>query len=109
MPMPVFDQENNLINIEVEEVFCIYKLDKSRKIVVTSERGEYFLPSTVDQIGELMRPFGFLKIDKNRVINVYRIKRIEGNDVTVDGFTYTISRRKMKILKEMLSNYRPFA
>ena len=68
MPMPVFDKQNNAVMLEVGEIFSIQK-DGSRKIMVIAENGEYYLPSTIEEINLIMNPFGFLLIDKNNVIN----------------------------------------
>ncbi|MDQ0062327.1 LytTR family transcriptional regulator DNA-binding domain-containing protein [Paenibacillus harenae] len=107
MPMPVFDKDNNMLMLEVGNIFCIHKNVKTRKILVTAESGEFYVPSTIEQIGDIMHPMGFLQIDKNNVINVCRIKSLEGNEVSVDGSTYEVSRRQLITLKEMITKYRP--
>lgn len=107
MPMPVFDKDDNMVMLEVNDVFCIHRNVKKRRISVTAESGEYYIPSTIEQINCIMSSMGFLLIDKNNVINVCRIKSIDGNKVTVDGATYEVSRRKLVALKEMISNFRP--
>lgn len=107
MPMPVFDKDNNMIMLELENIFSIHRDKSTRRFVVTAECGEYYIPSTIEQIGEIMNVLGFLLIDKNNVINVCRIKSIVGNEVTVDGTTYVVSRRKMIVLKRMITKNRP--
>lgn len=105
--MPVFDKDDNMIMLELNNVFSIHRDMSTRRFVVTAECGEYYIPSTIEQIGEIMQSLGFLLIDKNNVINVCRIKSIYGNEVTVDGRTYVVSRRKMVILKEMIAKNGP--
>lgn len=107
MPMPVFDEDGNMVMLDLNNIFCIHRDMNTRQFHVTAECGEYYIPSTIEQIGEVMNTMGFLLIDKNNVINVCRIKSIVGNEVTVDGSTYVVSRRKMVVLKEMISKGKP--
>lgn len=102
MPMPVFDEEDNLVNLDVDEVYCIYKNEKSRRIIVEARCGEYYLPSTINQIKNIMERSGFLLIDSNRLVNAKHIKGIEGNSVTVDGKTYHVTRSNLKSINDFL-------
>lgn len=104
MPMPVFDENNKNHTIEIDEVFSMYKKVKERRIIVTSQCGEFYIPSTIDQIGVILEPLGFCQIDKNRIINVDRVKEYKSGVVHVDGEFYTVSRRNRKKLKEMIEN-----
>jgi DNA-binding LytR/AlgR family response regulator len=102
MPMPVFNQDNVLVYIEIPEIYSIYKDKKSRKIIVTAECGEYYLPSTIDQVDTIMSESGFMLIDKNRIINVNQVKHFENGEVEVDGSAYIVAKRKRKKLIQML-------
>lgn len=104
MPMPVFNETNDLIYLEISDVFCIYKCLQTRKIIVTSELGEYYLPSTIEQINAIMEPAGFMQIDKNRIINVRQVKSFVNGEAHVDGSFYTVSRRNRSKLKRMLDD-----
>lgn len=104
MAIPVFDKNDKLVHLEIDEVYSIYKQEKSRRITVESTRGEFYLPSTINQIKRIMEPSGFFLIDKNRIVNLKHVKAYERCKVTVDGSKYTVSRRNRKELEEKLSN-----
>ena len=102
MPMPVINQNNELVTIEVSEIFSIYKDMKSRKIVITAECGEYYIPSTINQIILIMESSGFAQIDKNRIINLNQVKRFENGEVTIDGSEYWVAKRRRAKLKRLI-------
>jgi DNA-binding LytR/AlgR family response regulator len=102
MPMPVFNDANELVYIEIPTIFSIYKDPKSRKIIVEAECGEYYLPSTIEQLDIIMSEVGFMLIDKNRIINLDQIKTYENGVVEVDGSQYFVSKRKRKKLEELI-------
>lgn len=103
MPMPVFDNDGNMLSVEVKDVYAIYKENKTRRIVVITEAGEFYLPTTVKQVANIMKSSGFLQVDKKSIINVSKVKEFENNKVTVDGSTFEVSRRSRRILRRMLS------
>lgn len=103
MPIPAFDMKGNMLNVEVSEVICIYRDEKTRRIIIkATNNGEYYLPSTIKQINELMARSGFFQIDKNKIINLSQIKNYENGHVTLDGSTYTVSRRNRAELESIL-------
>lgn len=106
MAIPVFDSENNLIYIEVKDIFAIYKEDKTRKIVVRSEKGEHYFPWTLEQISLIMSDYDFAQIDKNKIVNLYQVKDYSDKKVTVDGNTYEVSRRRKVEFEKKLQKYR---
>ena len=101
--MPVFDKDDNMLMIEVPDVFCVYREVKTRRIVVIAECGEYYLPTTIKQISAILGPSGFQQIDKNKIINVAKVKRYKNGKVTLDGSTFTVSRRNRKPLEDKLN------
>lgn len=103
MPMPVFDNVGNMLNIEVRDVYAIYKENKTRRIVVIAEAGEFYLPTTVKQVADIMSKSGFLQVDKKSIINVSKVKEFKDNKVTVDGSTFDVSRRSRRILRALLN------
>lgn len=102
MPMPVINESNELVYIEIDEVFCIYKDSKTRKIVVKAECGKYYIPSTIEQINLIMKQLGFALIDSNRIINIAQVKSYENGEVHVDGKYFYVSRRNRANLKRLL-------
>lgn len=102
MPMPVFNDANDLVYLEIPMIFSIYKDPKSRKIIVEAECGEYYLPSTIEQIDLIMSASGFMLIDKNRIINLDQVKEYVNGRVEVDGSHYYVSKRKRKQMEELI-------
>lgn len=102
MPMPVFNQINELVYIEIPEIYSIHKDSKSRKIIVTAQCGEYYLPSTIEQVDSIMSDAGFFLIDKNRIINVDQVKEFNDGQVHVDGSYYDVAKRKQRKLQQLI-------
>lgn len=102
MPMPVYDKDDNLHMIEIHEVTSVSKDEKTRRIMVYAKCGEYYLPSTISQIETLMVPYGFIKIDKNRIINLSQVESYNNGILQVDGLTLIVSRRNRKRLRKAL-------
>lgn len=104
MPMPVINESDDLVFIETEDIYCIYKDPKTRKITVTAECGVYYLPSTIDQILLIMQRLGFALIESNRIVNVAQVKEFDGEVVHVDGQYYYVSRRNRANLWKLIGS-----
>ena len=102
MPMPVFDQDDNMLMLELSEVFCIYKNENTRRIIVEARCGVYYLPSTIIQIKNIMEPSGFIQIDSNRLVNSRHIKDFDYDVIAVDGKSYYVSRSNRKAVRTFL-------
>lgn len=104
MSMPAFDQHNNLVDIEIEDIFCIYKDQKTRKIIIRTKNGIYYFPSTIDEIFEIMMKYDFFQIDKNHVINVVNVKAFRFDQVYIDSTHYYVARRRRSGLQKLIEN-----
>ena len=106
MPMPVFDCQNVMHYLEIEELIRIYK-EQSRRIIVQAESGSYYIPSTIAQISEIMSPLGFYQINSNLIVNVNKIMEYDGGHyakVTIaDGSVHDVSRDRKKGLEAKLN------
>ncbi|WP_214630031.1 LytTR family DNA-binding domain-containing protein [Paenibacillus agaridevorans] len=105
MSMPVFDENNEVVEIDTAEIFCIFK-DEARRIMVKIECGDYYFPTTIEQINTIMEKYGFYQIDKNHVINVKQVKAFKRGEVYIDGVHYYVATRRQKGLKELLQRSR---
>ncbi|OUS73021.1 hypothetical protein B1748_23735 [Paenibacillus sp. MY03] len=105
MPMPVFDENNEVVEMDTDEIFCIFK-DETRRIVVQTESGNYYFPSTIEQIQAIMGKYGFYQIDKNHVINVKQVKAFKRGEVFIDGVHYYVAARRQKGLMDILRRSR---
>lgn len=96
MPIPVFDKQNKLYFIEVDDVISLKREMMMRRIVITTNKCLYYLPTTLDQTALILEEYGFVKIDKNKIINIHKVSNYDKNSVTVEGINYPISRRRKK-------------
>jgi DNA-binding LytR/AlgR family response regulator len=106
MPMPVFDSNNEMQYVEVDEVIDINKESSTRRIIVNTECGDHYIPSTIAQIAEIMNPLGFHQINSNQIINLNKVEKYEGGHyprVTVSGVEYVVSRDRKKGLEARLN------
>jgi len=102
MSIPVFDNNNRLFYVQINEIFMLQKEDKTRRVMVKTEKGEFYLPSTLEQISYVMNDFDFAQIDKNKIVNLNKVKHYGDKKVTVDGNTYDVSRRRRAEFEEKL-------
>lgn len=104
MRMPGFNQANELSFVDIPEIFTIYKNSISRKIIITAEQGEFYIPSTIDQINSIMTDYGFMQIDRNRIINLAQVKRVVGSNVYIDGTHYHVTKENKKLIEDLIEN-----
>lgn len=104
MTMPVIDENNEIFHMDTHDIFAIIR-DASRKIIVTSTFGNFYVPSTMDQINTVMAPLGFFSINQSHIINLDQVKAYKKGDVYIDNTHYKVSRRRQDELLEIIENH----
>ncbi|XEC97003.1 LytTR family DNA-binding domain-containing protein [Paenibacillus tarimensis] len=100
----VFDDEDNMHKIDLKDVLCIRRDEKTRKIIIATDTGQYYLPSTMKHLDDFFSPRGFFQIDRNKIINISKIDNFRYNEITVNDSVYTVATRKRKELFEILES-----
>jgi DNA-binding LytR/AlgR family response regulator len=104
MTMPVIDENNEIFHMDTSDIFAIIR-DKSRKIIVTSPYGTFYIPSTIDQIHTVMEPLGFYAISPSHIINLDQVKAYNKGNVYVDNTHYKVTRRRQEEFKLLIDNH----
>ena len=95
MPIPVFDQCNNLHYFNHSDISSIYKDDYSRRHIALVGDAEYYFPHTLEQRGITMKPLGFYQINRNEIINTTIIDKYKFGAITIGFRTFYLSRERI--------------
>jgi DNA-binding LytR/AlgR family response regulator len=104
MSMPLIDENGELFHMDTRDIYALI-LNKSRKIVVTSPFGKFYVPSTMEQIDTVMHPLGFFSINPSHIINLDQVKAYKKGDVFVDNTHYKVARRRQEEFLAAIDNH----
>lgn len=106
MQIPLIDENGKLVLIELDDMECIVKDEKSRKLRIGIGHNFYYVPSTLDQISCILCPLGFFKIDKNKIVNLAKIDEYKNGSITIGDRSFCVSRRNRTALKLEIDKHR---
>ena len=101
--MYLFDDEDRMHDIAIEDIVCIKRSVRVRKIQFCTGTEWLHEPNNIDKLLKAYKPYGFYQIDKNKLININKVTRIENGEAWINGDKYPISRRQEPIIRKLLN------
>jgi hypothetical protein len=101
----VFDHLYNVVAISRNDVVVQKWINKHYEYHTLTTI--YHGASNAKEEAELQASTGFIKIDKNNIINMKYIDQFTKDGVVVNGLYYKMSRAKLAHLKRQLRKYIP--
>lgn len=106
-------QEKNYYYIanqhRVERLKCediIYIKKDGKNCILYDSRGGHVDRNTIEKVKNYLEPFGFIGIDRGRVVNIEHIDKIAKNEVYMDdGTSLEISRANIMRVKRSVAEY----
>jgi DNA-binding LytR/AlgR family response regulator len=102
--MYLFDKNGKLTNIDIHDVICIER--RERVTMFRTGPDHYCDPATMKQLAAVYNRFGFHQIDRNQLINLHKVDRVQGNKYYIDNHPYVVSRRNELSIKDEFDNIR---
>lgn len=102
MSFLLFDSTDTIKIVELDEIYCIKKEFKTRKIVALTKYGRLYFPRTIKHLKLMLSAEGFLQIDKNRIINLDQIEGYKDGEVTIGGVKYTVVKSHRAYIEKFL-------
>jgi DNA-binding LytR/AlgR family response regulator len=106
MDFPGFNDQGILRLMSETEVGCVRKDEATRKMIFCTGFEEYHAPWTVQEVEILLSPYGFIRIDKNKVINIHRVDEYINGVVKIGAMEFNVSRRKREEFEALLRTVR---
>lgn len=103
-----FQGKNELMRIRLKEILYLESDRHEIKIYTQNYRQEtsYLTVETLAQCEEKLRAFGFVRIHKSYLVNLYHVAKLEKNCLTLDcGKQLYISRYRYTEVKLQFENY----
>lgn len=104
MSMPLIDENGELFYMDTRDIYALI-LNKSRKIMVTSPFGNFYIPSTMNEINKILKQFGFFAINPSHIVNLDQVKAFNKGNVYVDNTHYKVARRRQEEFLEAIENH----
>lgn len=92
--------EDGLVKLGTNEVYYIESQGHSLRF--HTKRGMYLIRGNMQKQEETLEPYGFFRIHKGYLVNLYYIDEIKGNDCMVRNNWICISRKKKRELMEKM-------
>lgn len=93
----------------VERLNCkdiIYVKKEGKNCVLYAPDGEHVDRKTIEQVKKVLEVFGFIPIDRGRIVNIEHIDKIAKNEVHMDdGTVLEISRANIMKVKRSVADY----
>jgi DNA-binding LytR/AlgR family response regulator len=100
--MFLFDEKGKMVDVSVSDISYIERVTKSRKTLYYRGTENLYAPSTLKQLGQVYEQYGFQQIDKNRLINLDKVDRVEKGYLYIGDLGYSVSRSNEKIIRKIM-------
>ena len=98
--------EKQKLRMPVREILYFECRKNERIVKVITERGCFFCKSGFEEIEKRMEPFGFAVCNRGIMVNLDKISRIDGRDITMTNQDkLLISQRRNVIFREKLNGF----
>ena len=81
---------------------------ESRKVLIDTDTGTYFLKKNLSALEEELNPHRFIRISQSEIVNIYKVRRFDINIAGTIGVEFEngvkswASRSCVKAIKEIL-------
>lgn len=93
--------KNRLVKVRFEEILFIENVGDYVK-VVTTDKKNYVIHGTIKSFADKLPEKHFLKVHRSYIINIHKIKDIEGGSLVIDGNVIPVSRSHKSLLMDRL-------
>ena len=106
-PSPAaMENERQMVRLPVRDILYFECQKNGRTIKAVTERGDFLYQGVLSDIEEKMEPFGFAVCSRGILINMNRIARLEGCEITMSsGTRLPLSQRRSAAFKEKMQEY----
>lgn len=95
-----FAGKTNLVSLKVAQIRYMESDHNYQMVHVTDQEKPIAVKMTMENMGEKMKPYGFLRIHKGYLVNYRFIRRIGSSQVTlIDGTGLPVGRSKAPVLR----------
>jgi DNA-binding LytR/AlgR family response regulator len=101
MDFPGFDPYDNIRILSELDVGCVRKNGVSRDITFCTGYEDYAAPRTMAQIEKLLAPYGFIRIDRNKIVNTTKVDKYVNGVVTVGLMRFSVSRERQPAFERL--------
>jgi DNA-binding LytR/AlgR family response regulator len=93
--------KNRLVKVRFEEILFIENVGDYVKLVTTDKKN-YVIHGTIKSFAKKLPDRHFLKVHRSYIINIHKIKDIEGGSLVIDGNVIPVSRSHKSMLMDRL-------
>lgn len=99
-----FHTEDGIEEFEVPDIY--YMEYQSRKIRLSTKRGDYIIKGRITDLAQSMEPYGFACPHKSFSVNLYYVKSIKGYDIyMLNGDMIPLSQKRSSRFRNVLGNF----
>lgn len=104
--MVSLEDEKQLVRLPVRDILYFECQKNGKTIKAVTERGDFLYQGVLSDAEEKMEPFGFALCSRGILINLNRIARLEGYEVTMtNGVKLPLSQRRSTAFKEKVQEF----
>jgi len=100
------ENERQMVRLPVRDILYFECQKNGKFIKAVTERGDFLYQGVFSDVEERMEPFGFAVCNRGILINLNKIARLEGYEITVtNGMKLPLSQRRNAAFKEKLQEF----
>lgn len=98
--------ERQMVRLPVRDILYFECQKNGKTIKAVTERGDFIYQGVLGDIEDRMEPFGFAVCNRGILINLNKIARLQGQEITMmNGMTLPLSQRRNAAFKEKLQEF----
>lgn len=102
MILPLIDENGNVVHLPTDEICCIEKDPKTRKILIHTVDARYRMPSTVEEIQDALSIYGYIQIDRHKLVNLKKVDRYEYGKLYIGLHAMEVAKRRREVVEAAL-------
>ncbi len=100
------ENERQMVRLPVRDILYFECQKNEKTIKAVTERGDFIYQGVFSDIEERMEPFGFAVCNRGILINLNKIARLEGYEITMtNGMKLPLSQRRNTAFKEKVQEF----
>jgi DNA-binding LytR/AlgR family response regulator len=91
-----------MVDVSISDVVYIERVTRTRKTLYCKGNEYLYGPSTMEHLRQMYEEYRFQQIDKNRLINLDKVDRVDKGYLYIGEQRYSVSRSNEKIIRAIL-------